>query len=87
MKNDKPKGFGLGVVSGEEVTRKMKVSLSRFVQMSQHCVSGDEVVSLPPGSGRYLPHGTFISCFQVRRARWGGQSDLLLLLFSQTPSV
>lgn len=31
MENDKTKGFGLGRVNGEEVTRKIRVSLIMFV--------------------------------------------------------
>lgn len=39
-------------------------------------VSGDKDVSLLCGTGEYLSHGKFIFCFQGRRMRGGGQSDL-----------
>lgn len=39
-------------------------------------ISDNKDVSLPPGIGGHLSHRRLTSCFQGRRARWGGYSDL-----------
>lgn len=51
---DKTKKFDLEVVNGEEITRKIKVNITKFVQIYQPQVhiSGDKNVFLPPGTGR-----------------------------------
>lgn len=56
----------LGVVNGREVTRKVRVSLA--VCLNSLCpkltVPGNKKVLLPPGLGRVLSQGSFMTCFR-----------------------
>ena len=76
---DKTKEFGLGVVNGEEVTRKIKVSLTRCVRTDfsapQFPVSGKVFPS--PGTGRAPFTGEFYDLFQGRRVGEGGGRSAL----------
>ena len=95
---DKTKGFGLGVVKGDEVTRKVRVSLTRFVLYRflspQIPISGDVNVFSPPGTARAPLTWEFNDLFQGRRASLGGgvggrhQCDLpASVLFSNSLSL
>ena len=64
--------FGLGVVNDKEVTRKIRVSLTRLVcwfLCPQFPVSGYLNVFLPLGSGRLPSPWKFYDLFQGRRVR------------------
>lgn len=67
MKNGKIKGFGSEVVSDEEVTRKVRVSLVRLVCTDFSVPSSlSLVIRMPPSfllQLGYLAHGRFSSCF------------------------
>lgn len=57
---DKKKGFELEA-NGKEIKR-IKFNLYRYLG-SKFLISGHKMV-LPPGAGRLLSHGRFLSCFQ-----------------------
>lgn len=77
---DTTKEFRLGVVNGEEVTRKIRVSLIRLVYTDfsdpKFPVSGDKSVFSPLDTRMVLSHESLMTCFREERGERGGQNDL-----------
>lgn len=70
VKNWQDKGLWAEVVNGEEITRKIRVSLTKFVCThfsAPNSVSGDKDAFYPVSTGGYLSHGSFTSCFQEEK--------------------
>ena len=66
-RTDKTKGFRLWVVNGEEVTREIQVSLTRFVIIAFMALNTLHLMIRMSSilvQGGYLSHGRLISCFQ-----------------------
>ena len=73
----------LGVVGGEEVTRKVRVTLTRLLCRllgPQFPIPNHENVSFPPGTGK-------VPVTWGRQVRGQGQSTFLFQPYSQIPSA
>lgn len=55
--------FGLRLVNGEEVSRKIRVSLTGFVYTALNSTSGDKYVFFPPHTGEGIFYiGVLMTC-------------------------
>lgn len=82
---DRPKGFGQGVVNCGAETKKIRISLTRFVCIDSQPNSLSLVIRMSTfflGQSWHLSHGSFISGFQEEKE---GQSTLPVPAVSQVP--
>ena len=75
----KTEGFGRGVVNGDELTRKIRVSLSGFVCTDFLAPKSPSLAIRLLGQGRCLPPGVLGSVSRKKSA--GGQMPFLLCCF------
>lgn len=82
---DKAEGFGIGVVNGDEVTRKIRWVYQGLLVRISRPLNSPSLQIRPPGTGKVASTWSFRICFQEEE--WGKSDASPSLLFSQIPSV
>ena len=84
-RTDKAEGFGIGVVNGDEVTRKTGWVYQGLLVRISWPPNSPSLQIRPPGTGKVASTWSFRICF--KEEEWGKSDASPALLFSQIPSV